>query len=185
MAKSPLNQNDTFGGPPDKTEDDVAYEVALCGGLEGWIKHYGLINRNGDSVPACGGYKVSEYEEEYRRHDVGDRREEVRVELATRQGRYLREGERDARQSRGRAEPHGPGEARPGDAPENHAQRAADECPRPDHERQPVVAREDHARHDEPEREDGPGDHRGDAHRVLTQEQQELRRDRIPGPPMT
>jgi len=28
MAKSPLNQNDTFGGTPDKTEDDVAYEEA-------------------------------------------------------------------------------------------------------------------------------------------------------------
>ena len=28
LAKSPLNQNDTFGGTPDKTEDDVAYEEA-------------------------------------------------------------------------------------------------------------------------------------------------------------
>jgi len=28
MAKSPLNQNDTFGGTPDKTEDDIAYEEA-------------------------------------------------------------------------------------------------------------------------------------------------------------
>jgi hypothetical protein len=28
LAKSPLNQNDTFGGTPDKTADDVAYEEA-------------------------------------------------------------------------------------------------------------------------------------------------------------
>ena len=28
LAKSPLNQNDTFGGTPDKTKDDVAYEEA-------------------------------------------------------------------------------------------------------------------------------------------------------------
>lgn len=42
---------------------DVAYEMALYGGSDGWVMHYGLII--GVAVPCCGGYDTEEYKEEY------------------------------------------------------------------------------------------------------------------------
>ena len=48
-----------------KLQDDVQYEMELHGGLEGWVKHYGLIQRDG-AVSECGGYDASVYEYEYR-----------------------------------------------------------------------------------------------------------------------
>lgn len=50
----------------NKLQADVEFEMKRYGGLEGWVKHYGLIHRDGDATPECGGYDATEYESEYR-----------------------------------------------------------------------------------------------------------------------